>query len=130
MIKRIINGIKIIINEKESNAIYFPNDFARKLSNDSISTILDELYNVNEQMLPLTAMFEMTNNCNFKCPFCYIANVDKKSNKIKRFDEIKTVLGEMIDRGLLFCILTGGECLLHPDFEKVYLYLKKKRSIS
>ena len=123
MIRRNINNVKILIDEKEANSIYFSNSFAGKLIDDSISTILDAIYNQKRIMVPLTVLFEITNKCNFKCPFCYIVN-NKEKSEIKRFDEIKIILDNMINKGLLFCTLTGGECLLHPDFVKIYLYLK------
>ena len=67
---------------------------------------------------------ELTNNCNFKCPFCYIAGKSKYA-KFRKFDELRPLFDSLIKHGMLFCTLTGGECLLHPDFKKIYLYLKK-----
>lgn len=78
---------------------------------------------------PLSMTWELTDKCNLNCPFCYIHNHSNTSNNEKfeyRFEEIKSELDDLIRQGLFICYLTGGECLLHPDFEKIYLYLKKR----
>lgn len=74
--------------------------------------------------LPLTLHWELLDRCNFACPFCYI--VGHSFNKIIRFEEIEPRLIELIDEGLLFCTLTGGEAILHPDFVQIYTLLKER----
>lgn len=126
MITRTI-GIELDINEHAANEIYMDeHDFA-KTNNGDLNSILEHIYNING-IAPLSMTWELTANCNFKCPFCYIHNMADEQKKAFRysFDEIRTELDELIDRGLLICYLTGGECLTHPDFIDIYTYLKKK----
>ena len=40
--------------------------------------------------------------------------------------EIDRIAGQAVDLGALWCLLTGGEPLLRPDFADIYLLLKKK----
>ncbi|MGE5280361.1 MAG: radical SAM protein, partial [Deltaproteobacteria bacterium] len=40
--------------------------------------------------------------------------------------QIRRLLDAMADAGCLWVLLTGGEPLLRPDFEEIYLYAKKK----
>lgn len=124
MIKRIINGIELNINENKANEIYFPDDFVSNLNDNSISSILNAIYEKKKKIIPLTVLIELTNNCNFKCPFCYIVGKSKYF-KYKSFNDLKPIFDSLIKNGMLFCTLTGGECLLHPDFKKIYFYLKK-----
>jgi len=42
------------------------------------------------------------------------------------FDEICAVADQAVELGALWCLLTGGEPLLRPDFSDIYLALKKR----
>lgn len=115
------------VNEHEANEIYLDEELLEETNNGDIDSILNMMYRKNG-ISPLSMTWELTNKCNFNCPFCYIhnhSNTSKEECSEYRFEEIKSELDELIKRGLFICYLTGGECLLHPDFEKIYLYLKK-----
>lgn len=74
-----------------------------------------ELENLEEVYIELT-----NQNCNLKCKHCYIDFVPYK--KIKDFipvDIIKTSLEDMRKLGVKMVYLTGGEPLLHPDFNLI-----------
>ena len=77
-----------------------------------------------DDYFPLTCRWELLDKCNFACPFCYI--VGHSSHKVVRFSEISSELDELIASGLLFCTLTGGEVMLHPDFSEIYEFLKSR----
>lgn len=72
---------------------------------------------------------EITARCNNDCRHCYInlpaADPVATSNELS-LDEIKTLVDEAASLGALWCLVTGGEPLLRPDFADIYLYLKKK----
>lgn len=126
---RTINGIEIEIETSEGNAVYFDEKDAKKINNSGyeLDNIFNYLYSINEQYIPLVMTLELTKICNYRCPFCFI-NTDKarkvQSNQIK-FDAIKEDLEWLCQNGLLYCIITGGEPLLHPDFIKIYSFLKQ-----
>jgi radical SAM protein with 4Fe4S-binding SPASM domain len=49
-----------------------------------------------------------------------------KGTKELRFAEWRQIFDDAIDAGMIFASLSGGECLTHPDFDEIYLYLKSK----
>ncbi len=126
-----LGGIILItrkcIIEYEANEIYLDEKLLEETDDGDIDSILNMMYRKNG-MSPLPMTWELTNKCNFDCPFCYIHNHSNTSEECieYKFEEIKSDLDELIKQGLFICNLTGGECLLHPDFEKIYLYLKKQ----
>lgn len=71
---------------------------------------------------------EITARCNSNCRHCYI-NLPKNDKNAKKrelsVEEIKEIAAEAVSMGALWCLITGGEPLLRPDFEKIYLTLKK-----
>lgn len=77
---------------------------------------------------PLEGIFELTGRCNFNCKMCY---VHTKSND----DFLKTEksgewwiaqIDAACERGMIFALLTGGECFLHPNFRQIYSHLRAK----
>jgi len=67
---------------------------------------------------------ELTERCNNNCIHCYInlpANDEKARGRELSAEWIKNVLREAADLGCLTVRFTGGEPLLRPDFEEVYL---------
>lgn len=130
MVTRIINGIEIDIDESLANEIYFTQEFIDSIPDfsDDIDQIKNSIYswkNKNEY-LPLSIMWELTNSCNFSCPFCYINTPLAKRHPFYSFDEFKKTADMLIDMGMLFCTLSGGECLIQPNFIDFYSYLKKR----
>ncbi|MCF7888406.1 MAG: radical SAM protein [Candidatus Omnitrophica bacterium] len=65
--------------------------------------------------------FELTNRCNLKCRICNIWK--EKQRRDIALEDIKKVLKTF--KNPLSISLTGGEPLLHPDFDKIYKYLYK-----
>jgi radical SAM protein with 4Fe4S-binding SPASM domain len=71
---------------------------------------------------------EITARCNNDCRHCYInLPAGDKNAKARELsvEEIKEIAEEAVSLGALWCLITGGEPLLRPDFEKIYLTLKK-----
>ena len=67
---------------------------------------------------------ELTERCNNNCIHCYInlpANNEKARGRELSAKAIKSVLREAADLGCLTVRFTGGEPLLRPDFEEIYL---------
>lgn len=127
IIEREINGVKLNIDINQGNALYFEKKFAKKLNDKGLPTILKSIYlNKKVEFIPESLMLELTNICNFSCEFCYIHTCKRKKEHIIRYETIKEDLDFLIDHGLLSCNITGGECLSHPDFIKIYTHLKTK----
>jgi len=71
---------------------------------------------------------EITARCNNDCRHCYInlpANHKNAKEKELSVEEIEEIAEQAVSLGALWCLITGGEPLLRPDFEKIYLTLKK-----
>lgn len=76
------------------------------------------------------AFLQLTPICNFKCTMCYARmskkDIEKKAKHVMRFDEWKYYIDSLLDMGTVEITLTGGECTLHPDFDKIYSYCYDK----
>ena len=78
--------------------------------------------------IPLNASLELLPLCNMNCDMCYVRlSREEMVNQggLRRGKEWLKLAEEMKKAGTLFVLLTGGEPLMHPDFEEIYLGLKK-----
>lgn len=80
--------------------------------------------NAYKKRIPLTATIEIISQCNFRCVHCYVDDMCRKD--MLTYEEIVDFGNQIIQMGCLYVVLTGGEVLLHPDFEKIYLFFIKK----
>ena len=83
------------------------------------------LAKVWHQNRPLSANFELTYRCNLKCEFCY--NVDDTASRELTTPQILDALRKLGELGLMYCALTGGEPMVHPDFWTIARGVKKNR---
>ncbi|MBM4329147.1 MAG: radical SAM protein [Deltaproteobacteria bacterium] len=78
---------------------------------------------------PLGFTLELTARCNNDCRHCYInlpAGDSRAAADELTLEEILRIAGEAAEMGALWCLITGGEPLLRPDFSDVYLGLKRQ----
>ena len=75
---------------------------------------------------------ELTNqNCNLKCKHCYINFEPYK--KVKDFisiDVIKQAVNDLVNFDIKMICLTGGEPLLHPDFNSILRFSLKHKPVT
>ena len=77
----------------------------------------------------LKFQLEITARCNNDCRHCYLClpAADKTAlEKEPTLEEIMHIADEAVQKGALWCTITGGEPLLRDDFEKIFLGLKRK----
>ena len=77
---------------------------------------------------PLGATFEVTERCNLDCVHCFIhqSNGCKRGNDSEMsLDEIKRILDQMAEAGVINLLLTGGEVFVRSDFLKIYQHAKQ-----
>jgi MoaA/NifB/PqqE/SkfB family radical SAM enzyme len=71
---------------------------------------------------------ELTERCNNDCVHCCINlpadDTDAKAREMTT-EQVKSVLSQAADLGCLRVRLTGGEPLLRPDFEELYLHARR-----
>lgn len=78
-------------------------------------------------LLQLT--LELTVRCNNNCVHCYnnlraddLSAIEKELST----QEVKEIIDQAVDLGVLWVLITGGEPLLREDFFEIYTYIKKK----
>lgn len=72
---------------------------------------------------------EITARCNLDCRHCYINRPSGDREAARRELSAAEILGiadQAARLGALWCLLTGGEPLLRPDFPEIYIGLKKR----
>lgn len=78
--------------------------------------------------IPVNGTFELTSRCNLSCKMCYIRHTKEQEEQAgKELNAAQWIeLGQQaIKAGTLYLLITGGEPLLHPDFEEIYTALTK-----
>lgn len=86
--------------------------------------------NCREKAIPLSGYFELTPRCSLDCKMCYVHLTDKQM-KDNCYSDMSTeqwisLVDQAVDAGMLFPILTGGECLMHKGFKEIFLHMKEK----
>lgn len=78
-----------------------------------------------EKGVPLHGQFELTPLCNFNCKMCYVHLEPEQlgSRTVLSVNAWKDLMRQAWDAGMIDAVLTGGECLIYPGFEELYLYL-------
>ena len=70
-----------------------------------------------------TLQIDITQACTERCMHCYIPEY----NPIYLpFEQIKKAIDELREMGGLTLSLSGGECMMHPDFGKIVRYAREK----
>ena len=96
------------------------------------SPVSNKLLNKATQLkTPVDGTFELTGDCIFNCKMCYVHNCGKRSLEMETVgaEKWEKLFSQCVDNGLLFCLLTGGEPLLHKEFDRIYTSLKSKNVI-
>lgn len=73
---------------------------------------------------PISATMEIIGQCNFRCQHCYISEVERQSQL--SFDQAKKYVDFLSENGGMYLTITGGDPLLHPNFEEIYAYAYRK----
>lgn len=81
-----------------------------------------------KRSIPLRVMFELTYECNFRCPHCYIPESFRKQYRKSQLNtkQVFRVLDELKAAGCLFLGFTGGEPFTRPDILEILGYAKKQ----
>ncbi|MBU5681122.1 radical SAM protein [Blautia sp. MSJ-9] len=78
--------------------------------------------------IPWKGQFELTPLCNLDCKMCYV-HLQKgqlKNQSLLEPELWRELMEQAVSAGMRKAVLTGGECLLYPGFEELYLYLQSK----
>lgn len=81
------------------------------------------------ERIPIAGSLEITHRCNLRCVHCYVnlpaTEPEARGTELNR-EEIGRILDGAADAGTVWLLLTGGEPLLRPDFEDIYLSAKQR----
>lgn len=93
------------------------------------TTIERKLFDKSSQThTPIYGILELLPLCNLNCDMCYVRlskEEMEKQGRLRTVEEWLSLAQEMKKAGTLFLLLTGGEPLLYPHFQELYLALKK-----
>ena len=81
-----------------------------------------------ETLVPIRGQFALTYRCGLRCQMCYTDCYNSLPFVRKELptEKILSLLEEIQEAGCLWLCFTGGDPLIHPDFEKIYLKAKEK----
>lgn len=79
-----------------------------------------------ERGIPISGQFELTPLCNFDCKMCYVHLTPEQmmNRKALPVETWKDLIYQAWKVGMVSATLTGGECLIYPGFDELYLYLQ------
>ena len=79
-----------------------------------------------EKGIPFHGMFELTPLCNLDCKMCYVhLDRDQLGNaEVLTAEQWKSIMRQAHEMGMIHATLTGGECLIYPDFDEIYFFLR------
>ncbi len=82
----------------------------------------------DQKQIPIAGNIELLPLCNMDCKMCFAKMTRAQMlahAPMRSWQEWLHFCQEAADMGMLFLLLTGGEPFLYPDFDKLYLALKK-----
>lgn len=76
--------------------------------------------------IPLVGQFELTPLCNLNCKMCYVHLLPEqlKGQSVLSVSVWKNLMYQACKAGMIHASLSGGECMVYPGFEELYLYLQ------
>lgn len=79
---------------------------------------------------PIKGTFELTPLCNLDCKMCFVhlsaQQLAHSSKKMLTGEKWKQIMQDAINHGMMYALLTGGEAMMHPDFDDLYLFLREQ----
>lgn len=82
----------------------------------------------SKKRIPINGSIELLPLCNMNCDMCYVRLSRREmeaQGRLRTCQEWLEIGKQMKEAGTLFLLLTGGEPLLYPDFDKLYLGLRE-----
>lgn len=77
-----------------------------------------------QRRIPLVGAMATTYRCNLGCEHCYLQGC--RGLDELACEEWQEIIDQVTRAGCLWLLITGGEPLMRPDFERIYRYAKKK----
>jgi radical SAM protein with 4Fe4S-binding SPASM domain len=110
------NGLEFLENLREKRG-------SGESSFDDFAEYLEQRARIKG--VPIHGQFELTPLCNFDCKMCYThLSAEQMRGRVPlKTEQWKDLIRQAYELGMYQATLTGGECLLYPGFEELFLYL-------
>ena len=110
------NGLEFLENLREKRG-------SGESSFDDFAEYLEQRARIKG--VPIHGQFELTPLCNFDCKMCYThLSAEQMRGRVPlKTEQWKDLIHQAYELGMYQATLTGGECLLYPGFEELFLYL-------
>lgn len=72
------------------------------------------------------AFLSITGRCNLNCRHCFMAQDTYQKPSELTYEQIVSLLDQFCECGIVNITVTGGEPLLHPEFEKIVRAMKER----
>lgn len=119
IIRKIKDGV-LYISDKSYNMAYE--------CGDNIETKQDKVWEALERKrIPVKVQWEITEQCNYQCYYCYAKSL--RATHDLSLEEVKRIIDQLKEIGIVFVELTGGEPLIRPDILEILSYLNEKEFI-
>lgn len=84
-------------------------------------------YKARMKGVPLRGTFELTPLCNLNCRMCYV-HLTKQQMQRETLGLLPgtvwiSIMKQAVSHGMVEATLTGGEALMHPDFDEIFQFL-------
>lgn len=81
-----------------------------------------------QKQIPVSPFYELTPRCTLDCKMCYVHLTPEQMGERKELstEQWNRITDEAVEAGMLYVVLTGGECMLHPGFWEIYDHLLDK----
>ncbi|MBW1894119.1 MAG: radical SAM protein [Deltaproteobacteria bacterium] len=73
---------------------------------------------------PVSGSVDLTSRCNLKCSHCFFGEEREAVKEELSTERWLKIIDELTEAGCLNLLITGGEPLLKPGFEKIYTHAK------
>jgi MoaA/NifB/PqqE/SkfB family radical SAM enzyme len=120
LVHRHVGKVDFAVDSSQSVGICLKKNESNNLKFINVNDFID--WALAGSRIPAVIEWELLSVCNFKCRFCYM--VGHTEPTIFSSERAFKLIDEFVDAGVVQVILTGGECLIHPNFTAIYEKLR------
>lgn len=131
LITSVKNNFKLLASREDIAQIiqnYFSSETGTALFSDCSQPTVRSIKAIGQsgRYYPKYLQIELTKQCNLSCPHCY-----KEANHECSYLPVENLyeLSDFIGNNIQIVGFTGGEPLMHPDFEKIVTHFSKNASL-
>ena len=89
------------------------------------STMISYMKQWGKAHVGVDGAFELTPRCTLDCKMCYVHLTREQMGDRRELttQEWISIIDQAVEQGMLYALLTGGECMLHEGFKEIFLHL-------